>query len=119
MIRIAIDRKTVAPIFAKAGGLVLGPPLRPGTGALVREMMHYHRLVALFIPPSIAEQLLQEPGGLDNFRNLDWLAYTGGPLSPSAGEAISQVIDYLSVFRGNRDVTTPTTCPTTRRLGLH
>ena len=88
----------MAPIFAKAGGLVLGPPLRPGTGALVYEIMRHHRLVALFIPPSIAEQLLQEPGGLDNFRNLEWLAYTGGPLSPSAGESISKVIDIYPFF---------------------
>lgn len=60
--------------------------------------MQYHSLRALFVPPSIIEQLLQEPEGVDELTKLDWLAYTGGPLSPSAGDIASKVVDICQYF---------------------
>ena len=88
----------VVPIFSEAGAPVLGPAHRPATGALVHEIMQQHHLKALFVPPSIVEQLLQEPGGQENFQKLEWIAYTGGPLSPSAGDLLSKFIDICPFF---------------------
>ena len=76
----------------------MGPALRPATGALVHEIMQHHHLKALFVPPSIVEQLLQEPGGQQNFQKLEWIAYTGGPLSPSAGDLLSKFIEICPFF---------------------
>lgn len=60
--------------------------------------MQHHHLTALFVPSSIVEQLLQEPGGQQNFQKLDWIAYTGNPLSPSAGDLLSKFIDICPFF---------------------
>ena len=86
------------PIFSEASAVVLGSASRPATGALVKDIMQCHCLRALFVPPSIIEQLLQEPEGIDELTKLDWLAYTGGPLSPSAGDTASKVVDICQYF---------------------
>ena len=77
---------------------MLGHAMRPATGAVVKEIMNQHSLKSLFVPPSLVEQLLEEPGGLDDIAKLDWLAYTGGPLSPYAGQAVSKVVDVCQYF---------------------
>ena len=89
----------MVPIFCESTAPVLGPAARPATGAFVKAVMDHHCLHALFVPPSIIEQLLQEPEGLDCLASLDWLAYTGGPLSPSAGDAVSKVVEVCQYFR--------------------
>ncbi|KAL2043853.1 hypothetical protein N7G274_003373 [Stereocaulon virgatum] len=90
----------VRPIYSEASAPVMGPALRPATGTMLKEIMQHHKLQGLYLPPTIAEQLLQEPGGLDNFRNLEFLCYAGGPLAPSAGEQISKVIDVCTTYGG-------------------
>ena len=71
---------------------IFGPATRPPSGSLVAEIMRHQKPRALFLPPSIAEQMLQETNGLDLFRGLDVFCYAGGPLSQSAGDEISKVI---------------------------
>ena len=77
---------------------MLGPPQRPPSGSLISEVMRYQDIRGLYIPPSIAEQLLQQPNGLDHFKKLKFLCYAGGPLSPSAGEIISQVTQVCQFY---------------------
>ena len=67
---------------------------------MLKEIMQHRKLRGLFVPPTIVEQLLQEPGGLDNFKGLDFLCYTGGPLATAAGDQISKVTNVLSTYGG-------------------
>ena len=91
---------SVRPIFSESAAPVLGPALRPATGAMLKEIMEHQKLRGLYLPPTIAEQLLQEPGGVDNFRGLDFLCYAGGPLATTAGDLISSLIDVCTTYGG-------------------
>lgn len=91
---------TVRPIYSEASAPVLGPALRPATGAMLKEILQHQKLQGLYLPPTIAEQLLQEPGGLDNFRGSEFLCYAGGPLATAAGDQISKLIDVCTTYGG-------------------
>lgn len=86
------------PIYYQNATLVLSPPSRPPTGHLVSEIMDHFQLKAIFCPPILAEQLVQEPGGLDKCKHLKFLLYAGGPLSRTAGEALSAVTDVCQFY---------------------
>lgn len=86
------------PIYYPNAALVLGPPNRPPTGHLVNEIMHQFKLKAIFCPPIIAEQLVQEPGALDRCSRLKFLLYAGGPLSQATGDALSKVTDVCQFY---------------------
>src|SRR6202022_881184 len=59
-------------------------------------------LRALYIPPLIVEQLVQEPEGLTQAAKLDFIIYAGGPLTQVTGDALSKVTD-LSQFYGSTE----------------
>jgi hypothetical protein len=42
--------------------VVLGPAEKPATGELLNRIMHQVKLQALYSPPTVVEQLLQESG---------------------------------------------------------
>ncbi|KAF2683122.1 acetyl-CoA synthetase-like protein [Lentithecium fluviatile CBS 122367] len=86
------------PIYYPNATLVLSPPTRPPTGHLASEIMDHFRLKSIFCPPIIAEQLVQEPGGLDICASLNFLLYAGGPLSQNAGDALSKVTDVCQFY---------------------
>ncbi|KAF2113570.1 hypothetical protein BDV96DRAFT_601064 [Lophiotrema nucula] len=86
------------PIYYPNATLVLSPPTRPPTGQLVSEIMDYLELKSIFCPPIIAEQLIQEPGGLEKCKSLKFLLYAGGPLSQTAGDALSSVTDVCQFY---------------------
>ena len=90
----------VRPIYSEACAPVLAPALRPATGKMLKEILEHQQLRALYLPPAIAEQLLQEPGGIENFRGLDFLCYAGGPLATAAGEQISKLMDVCTTYGG-------------------
>ncbi|PVH91878.1 NRPS-like enzyme [Periconia macrospinosa] len=85
------------PIYYNAT-LVLNPPTRPPTGHLVSEIMDHFKLKSIFCPPIIAEQLVQEAGGLEKCKSLKFLLYAGGPLSQTAGDALSKVTDVCQFY---------------------
>lgn len=89
--------KVTVPLFTHTIP-IFGPPSRPPSGALAAEIMQQQRLRGLFLPPIVAEQLLQEPAGLDYFKDLDVFCYAGGPLSQAAGDAISQVTTVCQFY---------------------
>ncbi|KAL2350035.1 hypothetical protein BJ546DRAFT_1070158 [Cryomyces antarcticus] len=78
--------------------VVLGPPERPATGDMVCEIMRHFPLRAVSCAPSILEQIVQEDGGLRMAGNLDFVIYTGGPLSPAAGDTLSKVTDVCQLY---------------------
>lgn len=86
------------PIYYQNAKLVMSPPTRPPTGHLVSEIMDQFKLKSIFCPPIVAEQLVQEAGGIEKCKNLKFLLYAGGPLSQSAGEALSAVTDVCQFY---------------------
>lgn len=60
--------------------------------------MRHFRIRALFCPPSIFEQLIQEPKGLQQVKQLDIFLYAGGPLSTTTGNLLSQLTDVLQFY---------------------
>ncbi|KAF2256018.1 acetyl-CoA synthetase-like protein [Trematosphaeria pertusa] len=101
----------INPIFTESSSPVLGPPLMPPSGALLKEVMRHQKLRALYLPPSIAEQLLMEPGGLEFFKELDFLCYTGGPFSPNAGEQLSKVTELCPLYGSTEAFQVPQLAP--------
>jgi thioester reductase-like protein len=83
----------------------------PPSGVLLKEVMRQQKLRALYLPPSIAEQLLMEPDGIDFFTELDFLCYTGGPFSPSAGEKLSKVTELVSLYGSTEAFQVPQLVP--------
>jgi thioester reductase-like protein len=73
--------------------------------------MRHQKLRALYLPPSIAEQLLQEPGGLEFFKGLDFLCYTGAPFSPSAGEQLAAVTELCPLYGSTEAFQVPQLAP--------
>ena len=94
--------KIVVPLYTHTIP-VSGPPLRPPSGALVKEIMQQQDLCGCYLPPAVAEQILHEPNGLDYFKTLDVFAYAGGPLSQAAGDEISKVT-MVCQFYGSTEV---------------
>jgi thioester reductase-like protein len=101
----------VNPIFTESSSPVLGPPLMPPSGMLLKEVMKHQKLRALYLPPSIAEQLLLEPHGLEFFKGLDFLCYTGGPFSPEAGKRLSTVTELCPLYGSTEAFQVPQLAP--------
>lgn len=94
--------KIMMPLYTTAIP-VFGPPLRPPSGALVADIMQQQNIRACILPPSVVEQLLHEPNGLDYIEQLDIICYAGGPLSQAVGDAISRVT-MICQFYGSTEV---------------
>ena len=101
----------INPLLTEASSPVLGPALMPPSATLMKEVMKFQKLRALYIPPSIAEQVLQEPNGLDLFRDLDFVCYTGGPFSQKAGDVLSQVTELLPLYGSTEAFQVPQLAP--------
>ncbi|KAL8788720.1 MAG: hypothetical protein Q9213_001534 [Squamulea squamosa] len=86
------------PIYSTYSSVVLGPSNKPSTGQTAAEVMRQLKLKALFCPPNIYEQLLQEPDGLELTKNLDFVMYAGGPLTTTTGTALSKVTDVCGFY---------------------
>ncbi|KAI0384999.1 acetyl-CoA synthetase-like protein [Hypomontagnella monticulosa] len=97
---------TVNAIFFNVS-LVLGPPHMILDGPLLKSISQQQKLRAMILVPSIMEQLLQEPNGLDIFKGLDFVAYSGAPSSPAIGDSLSKVVKFVSPFGSTEIVTIP------------
>ncbi len=60
--------------------------------------MRHFPLRAVFSPPSILEQLVQEPEALEQAKHLDFVMYAGGALSDTAGNLLSQMADVCQFY---------------------
>ncbi|KAI9705388.1 MAG: hypothetical protein M1820_005218 [Bogoriella megaspora] len=97
----------INPVFTEASTPIIGPPLAAPSGALMKEVLKQQKIKALYIPPSIAEQLLAEPDGLDYFRGLDFICYTGDPFSPDAGKRLVGLTDLVPLYGSTEAFQTP------------
>jgi len=101
----------VNPVFTEVSSVVIGPPLAPPNGSLMRDVLKYQDIKALYIPPSVAEQLLGEPNGTDYFKSLDFICYTGGPFSPDAGQKLVGVTNLVPLYGSTEAFQTPQLVP--------
>jgi acyl-coenzyme A synthetase/AMP-(fatty) acid ligase len=62
---------------------VLGPGGMPSTKQFW-DVVNYGQVEGALLPPSIIEQLCQDPKGLESLRKLQYLHYAGAPLSVKA-----------------------------------
>ena len=101
----------VNPIFTESSSPVLGLPLQPPSGSVMKEVLEQVAVRAIYVPPLIAEQMLQLPNGLAYFEKLDFFCYTGGPFSPSAGQQLSRVTDLVPLYGSTEALQTPQLAP--------
>ncbi|RYP65180.1 hypothetical protein DL770_009058 [Monosporascus sp. CRB-9-2] len=87
----------VNPIFNNASP-VLGPPNMLPDGNVLRNVRLCHKLRLILLPPSVIEQILQEPNGIDLFKDLEFVILSGAPLNPVSGNRLSKVTDLVSVY---------------------
>ncbi|KAI1117615.1 acetyl-CoA synthetase-like protein [Nemania sp. NC0429] len=98
---------TVNAIFRNAS-LVIGPPHMMPDGALLKSVMTQQKLRAMFLVPSVIEQLLlQEPENLELFRSLDFIACSGAPSNPAIGDRLSKAVNLFSPFGSTEIVAVP------------
>ncbi|KAI1389913.1 acetyl-CoA synthetase-like protein [Hypoxylon trugodes] len=102
---------TVFPFFHLAGfllsvhatvfnntSIVLGPPNVIPDGILLKNIMLQQKLRAMFLPPSVVEEMLVDPGAIQFFKDLDFLAYSGAPFNPKTGDELSKVVELVSPY---------------------
>ncbi|KAM0801092.1 hypothetical protein BDR22DRAFT_888762 [Usnea florida] len=88
----------INPNLTEMSSPVIGPALMPPSAALMKEVTKQQKLGTLSFPPSIKEQVLNEPGGLDLSRDLDFLSYTEGPSSQKAGGTLAQIAALIPLY---------------------
>ena len=81
--------KVVLPLFTHIIP-VFGPPLRPPSGALTKQVFQSLDIQCSILPPAIIEELYHEEGGLLLLKNLGVLGFSGGPLSAAIGREIAK-----------------------------
>lgn len=55
--------------------------------------------------------MLAEPDGIDYFKELDFICYTGGPFSPDAGQELIEVTDLVPLYGSTEAFQTPQLVP--------
>ncbi|KAL8833479.1 MAG: hypothetical protein Q9170_004253 [Blastenia crenularia] len=101
----------VLPIYSSDSSLILGPANKPSTGRTAVEVMRRFDLKALFCPPNIFEQLLQEPDGIELAKKLEFILYAGGPLTNATGTALSKVTDVCQFYGSTETIPVQTLVP--------
>ncbi|KAI0430794.1 acetyl-CoA synthetase-like protein [Xylaria sp. FL1042] len=77
---------------------ILSPPFMLPDANLLRTVRRHHKLRSIILPPSIVEQVLQEPDGIDLFRDIDFLVTSGAPISSAIGDRLSSVVEIRQPF---------------------
>ncbi|TKA59788.1 hypothetical protein B0A49_10410 [Cryomyces minteri] len=104
---------TVVPLFFDAT-VVYGPVDTPASGEIASKIMRCLTIRALFTPPTILEEFMQEAGSLEQAATLDFALFAGGPLAPSCGDIIIQATEVYQ-FTGSTEIgIVPTLTPKPR-----
>ncbi|KAI8966246.1 acetyl-CoA synthetase-like protein [Daldinia sp. FL1419] len=88
---------TTTSIFGNTAG-VFGPPNRVPDGTLLKEILSHQNLQVLVVPPSIIEQVLTEPNGIDLFKDLEFIGHGGAPFNHASGAKLSEVVELVTIF---------------------
>ncbi|KAI0105973.1 acetyl-CoA synthetase-like protein [Daldinia grandis] len=109
---------SVQTIFMNASP-VLGPPHMVPDGRLLKHMMLHQKLRSIFLPPAVIEQLLHEVDGINFFKGLDFLVYSGAPFNPVIGDRLSEVVEIISPFGSTEIYPQPELAPTREDWAWH
>ncbi|KAI0482602.1 acetyl-CoA synthetase-like protein [Xylariaceae sp. FL0804] len=101
---------TAGTIFGNSA-FVFGPPNAMPDGSLLRSMMAQQKLRAMLLPPAVVEKLLLEPDGLDFFKGLDFLAYSGAPFNQAIGAKLNDVVELVAPFGSTETYPLPQLAP--------
>lgn len=88
------------PIFFTAT-LVLALSKRPATGLDILQIIDHMPLKMLLAPPSLIEQAVKLPGGIERLETLEYLAFLGGPLSKDIGNRLCSSVRLISFCRSS------------------
>ncbi|KAI1621302.1 hypothetical protein EDD37DRAFT_581368, partial [Exophiala viscosa] len=85
------------PIYYNTA-IVMVPHDQPANGQLLAQVLSRVIARAIFSPPTVIEELLETTDGSNKLAKLDFIMYGGGPLSPMAGQSISESTLCVSVI---------------------
>ena len=86
---------------------VLAPP-RPLTANVVNLLQTHGKCTGIVTPPSLLDDLCRDPNLLSDLGTLNYVAYSGGPLSRSAGDRIASVTKLFNWFGSTEAAMYPT-----------
>lgn len=87
----------IKTVFAESP-LVLPPVGRAPSASLTLEMIQYGKPQSGFFPPSILEDMVDMPGGLDALATIKFVIFAGAPLSQEVGDKISEVTRIQTII---------------------
>lgn len=76
------------------------------------QIMAQMPIRGVFTPPTVLEELLDTPKGLEMIAQTEFVMYGGGPLAPSAGDRISKVTCLTSAIGSTEAGIIPARVPT-------
>ena len=89
---------TVIRSILNQGPLVLPPPGVSNTAELNMEVIKYGKPEVAFLPPSILEDISEQPEGLDILKKLDFVVYAGAPLAQAVGDKVCKVVKLQTMI---------------------
>ncbi|KAK4614859.1 Non-canonical non-ribosomal peptide synthetase FUB8, partial [Fulvia fulva] len=103
-----VPMPTVAPFFHMMGRaitwasvlnrapIVVLPPEKPVNADIIIKVLEQARPRQMISPPSVLEEVVEAPGGLDALSKLDYVFFGGGPLATLTGEKLIKVTKLVS-----------------------
>ncbi|KUI71888.1 Oxygen-dependent choline dehydrogenase [Cytospora mali] len=86
------------PIFSTSSTVVFGPANLPPNGHLLSEILQLQHVRALYVPPLLVEQWAAEPPAAEQAKQLDFILWSGGPLSPNIGQELSKSTNVCQMY---------------------
>ena len=83
--------------------VTLGPADKPPSGDIGAQVMQHTKIRAWYTSPPPIEQMLLLPEGSDLARTLDFVIFSGGPMSPSSGDHLSTLTD-IGQYIGSTEI---------------
>ncbi|KAH6618355.1 hypothetical protein B0J18DRAFT_277146 [Chaetomium sp. MPI-SDFR-AT-0129] len=80
------------------GPLTILPPGRPPTADLVLHALEQVQPRSAVFPPSLLEDIINIPGGLEKLGKLDGVYYGGAPLAKAIGDKITRVTQLVNTI---------------------
>ncbi|KAF8859904.1 acetyl-CoA synthetase-like protein [Acephala macrosclerotiorum] len=80
--------------------LVQGHPEVLMTAQYVGHLLKVGVITTLLSPPSILEELADDPAALQDLANVKHVGYAGGPLRPTTGEKLAKIVPHLYSYIG-------------------
>ncbi|KAK5991668.1 Non-canonical non-ribosomal peptide synthetase FUB8-like protein [Cladobotryum mycophilum] len=84
--------------LVSTSAVVFGPTNLPPSGYLLSQILKVQPVRALYVPPFIVEQWFAEPAADEQAKQVDYILFAGGPLSPQIGDKLSQVTNVCSMY---------------------